>query len=74
MSEMTIVQLLASHRERELRAQHTPGLSDWLAVPCFCVFAACIMLLVLAMSTVALALEPFRQVAKQGTDEAARRA
>jgi len=72
MSDLTIVQLVVSQRERELRAQHTPDLIDWLAVPCFCVFGVCIMLLVLVTSTLALVLEPFRRVAKQRTDEATR--
>ena len=72
MSDLTIVQLVASQRDRELRAQHTPGLSDWLEVPCVCVFVVCITLLVLVMSTIALVIGPFRQVAKQETDEPTR--
>lgn len=59
MSDMTIMQLMASQKERELRAQHIMGPIDWLAIPCF---AVCIALLVLVASTLALVLEPIRRV------------
>lgn len=72
MGDLTIVQLVASQRERELRAQHTLGLSDWLEVPCVCVLVVCIALLVLMTSLFALAVQPFRHFAKEETDEATR--
>jgi hypothetical protein len=59
MSDMTIVQLMASQKERELRAQHILGPIDWLTIPCF---AGCIMLCVLVVSTLALLLWPICQV------------
>ena len=65
MSDMTIVQLMASQRERELRAQHTPGgAGDWLASFLASVFAVSIMALLHVTYAALLVLRPVCRVAK----------
>jgi Na+-transporting methylmalonyl-CoA/oxaloacetate decarboxylase beta subunit len=73
MSNMNIVQLLASQRERDVRAQHTPGgPSNWLAFPFLYVFVVCLVLSVMVTFIAALVLRSILRVAKGDRDEAAR--
>jgi hypothetical protein len=43
---MTIVQLLAAQRERELREQGKPGTWSWIELPFVCILCVCILLFV----------------------------
>ena len=41
MSKMTIVQLLAAQRGRELRKQGKPGTWSWIELPFVCILCVC---------------------------------
>jgi hypothetical protein len=61
MSDLTIVQLMAAQRNRELRAQPpTAGKCDWVEVPIFCVFVVCLILWLFVASGIVAITNVFR--------------
>jgi hypothetical protein len=58
MSEMTIIQLIAAQRERELQEQGKPGTCAWFELPALCILCMCILLFV-SVATIATVISGF---------------
>ena len=55
MSDLTVIQLLSAQRARDLRKNQQIGIVDVIAFPMFCIFASCMVVLLLVKAVVVLA-------------------